>query len=139
MIETNRQVKFSVMTEVGIELTDAFYFSEEQYASLTEKDIDALIQKRVNDFVFNYRNPPTPPEPTAEDAQALVAALEQQQVQLDAAMDEALTVKSVFEDSRFAKVPFDVALAQRRAEVAESLADLDAVLPVNDMPVLKVR
>jgi len=144
MIETNRQVKFRVVTEVGIELTDAFYFSEAQYAALTQKDIDALIQKRVDDFVFNYKNPPTPPEPTAEDAQALINALESQQLQLDAMMDEALLVKAVFADERIAEQPFEQVLEIKRAEFAESLADLEAVLPVDEqpiesLPVLKAR
>ena len=130
MIETNRQIKFKVMTDVGIELSDALYFSESQYQSLTEKDIDALIQGRVDDFVFNYKNPPTPPEPTAEDAQATVDALESQQVQLDAMMDEALLVKAVFADERIAEQPFEQVLEIKRAEFAESLADLEAVFPM---------
>ena len=135
MIETNRQVKFKVMTEVGIELTDALYFSESQYASLTEKDIDVLIQERVDNFVFNYRNPPVQPEPTLEDAQAMVDALAQQQVQLDAMIDEALLVKSKFADERIDTQPLKDVLKGKRVEVADSVAALDDALSVDVLPV----
>lgn len=137
MIELFRQVKFKAMTEVGIELSDALYFSEEQYASLTEKDIDALIQGRVDNFVYNYRNPPAQLEPTLEDAQAMVDALAQQQVQLDAMIDEALLVKSKFADERIDTQPLKDVLKGKRVEVADSVAALDDALSIDVLPVVE--
>ena len=134
MIETNRQVKFKVMTEVGIELTDALYFSEAKYASLTEKDIDALIQKRVDNFVYNYRNPPTPPEPTLEDLTATIIALSQQEEQIATLKEDLLFQTTCFEDDRIGTMPFADVVEARRV----SLTLIDEQ-PIEIMPVLKAR
>lgn len=49
---------------------DALYFTPAEYAALTEADIEALKQARVDAWVAAVSTPRKPAEPTAEDLAA---------------------------------------------------------------------
>jgi hypothetical protein len=74
------QVLIKEQTEVG-EFQDALYFTEEEYASLSEKDIQKMIDTRIENWVNQVQNPPIPEEPTKED-------LESQKIELQKHIDE---------------------------------------------------
>lgn len=60
--ENRRQIVFDALTQYGV-YRDALYFTEAEYAALTQQDIDALIQGRVSAYIANIQNPAPPPTP----------------------------------------------------------------------------
>lgn len=49
------QVVFTEQTQYG-DFRDALYFSLEEYATLTQADIDAKKQERLDSFIYNIEN-----------------------------------------------------------------------------------
>jgi len=75
------QLQFTEQTSHG-EYRDTLYFTEAEYAKLQQKDIDALKQKRVNDWVAFVENPPPKPVPTKEEIEILIAEKERMVAEL---------------------------------------------------------
>lgn len=83
------KVSFKVETVKGT-YQDCLYFTESEYNALTQQDIDALGQKRADDWVAFLNNPPAPVELTPEELQAEsdrvageILQLQSQKVELD--------------------------------------------------------
>lgn len=85
------QVRFKEQTEVG-EYNDALYFTQAEYQSKAQVEIDALKQGRINNWVNAVKNPPVYVEPTK-------AELQEQKINLEAQLAEVntklLTAKDV--------------------------------------------
>ena len=71
------QVRFKEKTEHG-EFNDALYYTESEYASVTQKDIDKEKKKRVDAWVDIVKNPPPYIEPTDEELIKMVMDLEKE-------------------------------------------------------------
>jgi hypothetical protein len=54
------QILFTKETVDGISFTDALYFSPEEYATLSEEQIEALKQERFDKWIYSVNNPPAP-------------------------------------------------------------------------------
>ena len=59
------QIRFSVDTAYG-QYNDALYFTQEDYATKTQAEIDALKQQRVDNWIYNITHPVPYVEPTAK-------------------------------------------------------------------------
>lgn len=70
-------IKFRQPTEHG-EYSDALYFTREEYAKLSEADIEAMIATRVSNWIAVITAPR--PEPTEKEKAAQVDAMKQQQL-----------------------------------------------------------
>lgn len=68
------QLRFKEDTVVG-EYNDALYFTQEEFATTTKGDIEAMKQVRIDKWVNAVQNPPTPVEPTKEELEELEAQL----------------------------------------------------------------
>ncbi len=51
------QIQFTVDTKYGL-FTDALYFTEAEFPSITQEIIDAQKQQRVDNWIFAIENPP---------------------------------------------------------------------------------
>lgn len=67
-------------TAVG-EFNDAIYFTEAEFAAVSQQEIIDEAQKRIDQWVFGIQNPPVAIEPTKEQ-------LLEQKVQLEAFVAE---------------------------------------------------
>ena len=82
------QVRFKEKTEHG-EFNDALYYTESEYASVTQKDIDKEKKKRVDAWVDIVKNPPPYIEPTDEELIKMADDLEsEKQNYLDRVKDK---------------------------------------------------
>jgi len=80
------QIRFEEETEQG-RFCDALYFTEEQYAKLSDKDIQVAIDERVANWVAVVTAPPMEPEPVSdEELQA------QETAKVDALLDQLAAV-----------------------------------------------
>lgn len=70
-------IKFRQPTEHG-EYSDALYFTREEYAKLSEADIEAMIATRVSNWIAVITAPRA--EPTEEEKTAQVDVMKQQQL-----------------------------------------------------------
>jgi hypothetical protein len=77
------QINISQKTEFG-EFNDALYYTPDEWANLTQDDIDKATQTRVDNWVNLIKNPPPPPEPTKEELEQRVADLENYKTSIDA-------------------------------------------------------
>ena len=59
-VEFTRQVN-------GNNFTDSLYFTPEEYEAMSEKELEAKKQERVDNFQAFIDNPPEPAEPTKEE------------------------------------------------------------------------
>jgi len=73
------QVLVEEDTEFGW-FRDSLYYRLEEHKGLSEADIEAVAQARVDAWVEQCKNPPVPVEPTREE-------LEQRLVRLDQAIE----------------------------------------------------
>jgi hypothetical protein len=89
MSEIFIQVRFKRQTDVG-EYHDALYFSQEEYVAKTADEIEALKQQRVDNWVNAVKNPPEAAEPTVEQLQYDLEAIEDQKVQLREKLSRAV-------------------------------------------------
>lgn len=81
------QVFFSVPTEYGT-YQDTLYYTQDQWALLSEQDLDVAKQQRVDAWVAGFTGPG--PDPiTPEQAQAEVDRLKQELANAEAAAEEA--------------------------------------------------
>lgn len=76
------QVRFKESTVVG-EYSDALYFTQAEYASKQQSEIDSLKQARTTNWVNVVKNPPPFVEPTKAELQAQKAELQKQIAELD--------------------------------------------------------
>jgi hypothetical protein len=58
-------VRFKEQTECG-EYNDSLYYTEAEYATVKQEDIDAEKQKRIANWVHIVKNPPPYVEPSKE-------------------------------------------------------------------------
>lgn len=77
------QVRFSMPSKYG-EYQDALYFTEEEYKSLTQDDIDILKRTRRDNYVSTIDTKPAVVAPTKGELQVAKADLQAQIVELDA-------------------------------------------------------
>jgi carbamate kinase len=70
-------IRFTI-TEGDHSYSDALYFSQEEYSTLTESEITALQQERFNNWRKVVETPA--PEPTAEEIAERVEAIARQQL-----------------------------------------------------------
>jgi hypothetical protein len=63
------QVKFKEHTEFG-DYCDALYLTEEQYAKMEQKEIDAIKEARVAKWLTVVKNPIVNYKPTKEELQS---------------------------------------------------------------------
>jgi len=76
------QVKFTEETPQG-RFCDALYLTPEQYASMSQQDVDALKAERVNNWKAVVTAVPVEVVKTQEDIEAEIKAIDEQIVQLD--------------------------------------------------------
>jgi hypothetical protein len=83
------QVRFRADTKSGV-VQDAMYFAADEFAKLTPEDIEAMAQKRADDYVNNYIPPPGPTkqelQAKADDIAARIAGLVAEKAEVDAAI-----------------------------------------------------
>ena len=60
------QIRFKVQTAYG-EFNDALYYTEAEYAALSEADIETAKQVRINAWITGRENPAPYTEPTQEE------------------------------------------------------------------------
>lgn len=77
------QVRFKEQTPYG-ELNDALYFTQAEYATKNQTEIDLIKQTRVDNYVNVIQNTPAAKEPTKQELLDAKAQLELQIVDLDA-------------------------------------------------------
>lgn len=70
---------------------DALYIPVDERDSLSDEDIQALAQDRVNSYVEALNNPVPDPDPTPEMIQNDIDALQVQQDQLQKVLDKLTT------------------------------------------------
>lgn len=67
-MEDKVTIKVEFTREVnGNSFTDSLYFTPEEYEAMSEKELDAKKQERVDNFQAFIDNPPEPAEPTQEE------------------------------------------------------------------------
>lgn len=71
------QVRFSENTEFGV-YNDSIVFSEAEWASITQDQVDAQKKRRVQQFLYNMRNRPEPIPPTEPELVEQKTVLETQ-------------------------------------------------------------
>ena len=76
------QVRFKEQTEIG-EFNDALYFSQVEYDSKTQDEINNLKQARVDNWVNSIKNAPPSVEPTNAQLEAEKAELQARIAVLD--------------------------------------------------------
>lgn len=81
------QVRFQEKTPYG-DFHDALYFSEAEYATAKQKDIDDLVDGRVAAHVDRIKNAPAPVEPTKQELQAQLAEVLKQVDELNVKIEE---------------------------------------------------
>ena len=81
------QVRFSEQTPYG-EYNDALYYTETEYANISQSEIDTEKANRVANYISLVSNPTVPTEPTKEQLEAEKAALLEQIAQIDAKISE---------------------------------------------------
>lgn len=89
------QVRFRVATELG-DFSSAIFYSEAEWASTTQADIDAAIKLQTNSYIDDAKNPKAFLSPTAAelitvkaDLQAEISEKQSEVVKLDAQIIEA--------------------------------------------------
>ncbi len=88
------QVRFKEETSYG-EYNDVLYFTQSEYSTVKQEDIDTLKQKRVDNWIYSKEHPPIYIEPTLEILKAYKAELNDQLniVQLKILEKEAEIIK----------------------------------------------
>ena len=87
--EIRIQVKVKeFVRELGHDYCDALYYTQEQYYSLTQDDVDREVYRRIANWIEAIKNPPVQAEPTEEQLVAEKLALEEQIAQLTARKSE---------------------------------------------------
>lgn len=87
------QVLFTI-TQDGNTLTDALYFTQEQFDALTSEELDQMKQDRFDRWVANIiaaSNSPAP-EPTEEELQAELQAIQEQKAVLEQRETEIISI-----------------------------------------------
>lgn len=79
------RIRYSIETPHGV-FTDAFTFSIDEYAKLSQDDLEAMKQERVNNWLAAMNRPP----PTKADLEALAASLDEEQAGIEERKQEAL-------------------------------------------------
>lgn len=75
--ELNVQVRFTADTIYG-KYEDALYIPKADFDSLTQEQIDAMKQERIDNWVYFVGNtppPPVPPEKTTEELESELLVL----------------------------------------------------------------
>ena len=88
------QVRFSEQTKYG-EYQDALYYTEDEYAKLTEEDITAAKQARIDNWIQVVENPPIVVKPTKEELQAQETELQKQLTEIQ----EQIATKEVVKET----------------------------------------
>ena len=78
----------------GIEYKDAIYYTPEEWQTLTQKEVNDEIEKRVTNFDNAIKNPPVQVEPTVEELQAQKAELQAQLTAQIADLDAKIQTKT---------------------------------------------
>jgi hypothetical protein len=71
------RVKFQ-REQDGVTYQDAIFYTPEEYANLSQNDLDAEKQKRFNNYLQGVKNLSAPVEPTKEQLEEVKANLEKQ-------------------------------------------------------------
>ena len=97
--QTRIQVLIKEQTPYG-EFNDALYFTQEEYATKTEDDINTIKQERVNNFISAVSNPPKEDELTLEDLQAQKKSLLSQANEIDVKINEIDNAQQLVEKGK---------------------------------------
>lgn len=102
------QVRISKQTEFG-QYNDAIYLSASEYQAMTQAQIDAMVNERVNSWVLTVQSPSVAVEPTADELINEAAQLQSrlgvlQQKMVDAGLLEEVAVIDIAEMAMQAKV-----------------------------------
>jgi hypothetical protein len=97
------QIPFKKKTEDGLEYNDALYFSQEEYAALTEGQIEEMKQTRFNNWLSIIQNPIITPEPTEEQVieervKAVKEALAKDEPVINGILDATLVIAPLVND-----------------------------------------
>ena len=92
------QIKFQEDTPYGA-FCDALYFTESEYATKTQSDIDALKTERCNNYIATIENAKNAPvvEPTKEELEANKVSLLTQIAEIEAQIAEVDKVEPTSE------------------------------------------
>lgn len=97
------QIPFKKKTESGLEYNDALYFSQEEYAALTQEQIEEMKQTRFNNWLSVIQNPVIQPEPTEaqiieERVKVVKEALAKDEPVINGILDATLVVAPLAND-----------------------------------------
>ena len=81
-ISVSVQVKFTEQTKYG-SFTDALYFSPDEFSTISQDDIKALIKNRVDNYISVVETPTQDVEPSKAELQESRAELAAQIAELD--------------------------------------------------------
>ena len=73
-------------------LTDALYFTQDEFAKMSQTDIDAAKQVRIDAFIANQKNPPPPPPPPPPTLDDIAAQLSDLITTLQATQTDVVAV-----------------------------------------------
>jgi hypothetical protein len=79
------QIRFKDTVNINganIDYSDALYFTEAEYNAKSQAEIDALKQARVDNFKYIVEHPAPPHVPTAQELQAELASITEQEQSL---------------------------------------------------------
>jgi hypothetical protein len=95
-MEIHSEERVQVRFTVNGEFTDAFYFTAEERAALTDDQLDAMKAERYNAWKAIVTAPPAiPVAPTEEQVLAEIVALEEQRATVDAELAAKNTTLAV--------------------------------------------
>ena len=90
------QIRIRENTEVG-QFSDALYFTEDEFNNLDPKDLELMVQERVNNWITAINTPSIPIEVTKEQLQEQAIELQRQleDIQWKISEKEALEVNEI--------------------------------------------
>ncbi len=105
------QIRFKVQTDYG-EYNDALYYTQAEYVTLKQEDIDKEKQKRVDNWIDIVTHPPIYVEPTQEEWRAYYAEKKEE-------------VDQVEENIVYTKKELEEQLSQKEQEVKDLKQEID--------------
>jgi hypothetical protein len=130
--------RISEETEYG-RYSDSLYYSLDDWAKLTQEELDAAIKQRVNGWIKAITTPPEPYIPTKEDLEAEVARVEMQKVDAENRLAEAFPPKGIEELTDVEVVAEKVKLEEQMMALQAKISNMDMALESISVAKLAVK
>lgn len=92
-------IRYSIRRQIDVgegriqEFTDAIYFTQDEWAHITQEEIDARVKERMDNYAESIKNPPPVVEPTEEQLENEKLYLESQLQEVTTKLTTIKTVK----------------------------------------------